>query len=1001
MADRVVKYVLRGDISQFAASMRAAGASTKKLADDLTATDRAATKSRQNMSTLGQSAGRMGLAVSAGLALAAKAAIDWEQAWAGVTKTVDGSDAQMAELEQGLRGLAKTLPATHSEIAGVAEAAGQLGVAREDILSFTKTMIDLGVTTNLSADEAATAIAQFMNVMQTAPADVDNLGSALVALGNDGASTERDIIMMAQNIAGAGKIVGASESDILALSNALASVGIEAEAGGSAVSKILIDMSTAVQTNSESLKTWASVSGQTTAEFAANFSQDPVAAFDAFTQGLGRINAEGGDVFSLLESLGQSDIRVTRAMLGMANSGDLLSKSLETGSEAWRSNTALAAEAEKRYATTGSQIKVAWNQIKDAAIEAGDVLLPVIAKVASGVSDIADAFGSLPGPVQTGVVALGTLAAGGLLVTSALAKIIVSVGTTRTALDGLAISGTRAGVAMTAIGRGAAGLAAFWAGAAIGDKIGERNAKGIDKMAASLEHLGKTGKVTGDLAGLFGDDLHGKAVRFGKDLGSIGDAVKSFAGYADDNSLTESLKFFGSFGQSAGITQQAEAIGDLDKAFAELSRNKPDAAIEAFAKLRDRVLETGGSTRDLENAFPTMVGLLRSASEAAGGTSDATKFLKGNLDDLAPVAGAAAEEAKAAAEALEALKQSTRDAAMSFFDFNANLDTSKVSLGAYIKDLEATAKAQADWAENVIKATARGLNPDFIKGLEEQGPEGAKRLAELADASEKEIARINAAFDNLQGTGAVLAEVMAKVPPTVLTQFKISGTEESVQKAVDLAHKYNLTPDEVKTVMEALDVASPKIAKVVTRMRQLDRIKAMPLISVTDAATGKIRQIQQYINGMHGKTVRIAVVGGAPGGITTNADGNLYVRGRAMAFAGGGTYENHVAQIGDGQVTRFWNEPETDGEAYIPFAMSKRKRSQQIAMETVSRLGGVAHFANGGTTGGSSGNDSPFDSRLLASALATATERAVTKSLSGATFHMAKDGSIRLKTMRG
>lgn len=991
MADRVVKYVLRGDISQFAASMKAAGESTKKLANDLTSADKGAAKTRANLSTLGNTATKAGLVMVAGAGLAVKAAIDWESAWAGVTKTVDGSAAQMRVLEQGLRGLATTMPESHAQIAAVAEAAGQLGVAQGDILSFTKTMVMLGDTTNLSADEAATSIAQFMNVMQTVPEDVDNLGAALVALGNNGASTERDIIMMAQNIAGAGKIVGASESDVLALANALASVGIDAEAGGSAVSRILIDMSTAVQTNSESLKTWAKVSGQSTSEFAANFSQDPVAAFDAFTQGLGRINAEGGDVFSLLENLGQSDIRVTRALLGMANAGDLLADSLATGSREWEKNTALTDEAAKRYDTAAAKARIAWNGIKDDAIDAGNAMLPVVAGIAENVSSLTSAFGSLPGPVKSAAGVIASVAGVSLLAAGGLSKLTVSVAANRAAMASLSTDAPRAAAAIGALGKSLGILTAVYAALKVNSKIfAGADTASVEKYTGAILRLSQGGK--GAAKGL--EALaHVKAPSF---LGvTITDDLKGLQDAIDTFDASKWEKFTNSGVGTSKLEAAGKVIGQIDAAMASLVQSgSPQEAAEMFKYYEAQAKKAGLTSEEAMKQLPGYSAAIQGVKNEAEQAGTKVNKFGVSLADTSP-------EAKAAADALEALKQSTRDAAMSFFDFNANLDTSKVSLGAYIKDLEATAKAQADWAENVIKATARGLNPDFIKGLEEQGPEGAKRLAELADASEKEIARINAAFDNLQGTGAVLAEVMAKVPPTVLTQFKISGTEESVQKAVDLAHKYNLTPDEVKTVMEALDVASPKIAKVVTRMRQLDRIKAMPLISVTDAATGKIRQIQQYINGMHGKTVRIAVVGGAPGGITTNADGNLYVRGRAMAFAGGGTYENHVAQIGDGQVTRFWNEPETDGEAYIPFAMSKRKRSQQIAMETVSRLGGVAHFANGGTTGGSSGNDSPFDSRLLASALATATERAVTKSLSGATFHMAKDGSIRLKTMRG
>src|SRR5690606_8515964 len=153
-----------------------------------------------------------------------KAAMDWESAWTGVLKTVDGTPAQLAAVETGLRQLAKTLPASHQEIAAVAEAAGQLGVSTPGIVDFTKTMIDLGETTNLTSDEAATAIAQMANVMglklDGSTDDVQRFGATLVELGNNGASTEKDILMMSQRIAGAGALVGATSGEVLALSNA-------------------------------------------------------------------------------------------------------------------------------------------------------------------------------------------------------------------------------------------------------------------------------------------------------------------------------------------------------------------------------------------------------------------------------------------------------------------------------------------------------------------------------------------------------------------------------------------------------------------------------------------------------------------------------------------------------------------------------------------------------------------------------------------------------------
>jgi TP901 family phage tail tape measure protein len=241
-----------------------------------------------------------GGAIVAGLGMAVKAAMDWESAWAGVRKTVNGSDAELAKLEKGLRGLAQTLPATHEEIAAVAEAAGQLGVQTGNIVDFTRTMVNLGETTNLSADQAATSLAQFMNVMGTAPKDVDRLGATLVALGNAGASTEADIVNMASYITGSAKLIGASDSDVLALANAMTSMGINAERGGGVMTRVMQDVYSAVQSGGDKLDAFAKVAGTSSADFAKAFREDPIRAIDSFIKGLDTVEKSGGNVVSTL-----------------------------------------------------------------------------------------------------------------------------------------------------------------------------------------------------------------------------------------------------------------------------------------------------------------------------------------------------------------------------------------------------------------------------------------------------------------------------------------------------------------------------------------------------------------------------------------------------------------------------------------------------------------------------------------------------------------------------
>ena len=130
----------------------------------------------------------------AGMGIAIKSSIDWEQALAGVAKTTNMSGSELNKMGNEITKMSNTMPFAATEIAGVAEAAGQLGIKKQDITSFTRTMMNLGVATNLTADEAATEFARFANAANMPIKDVDRLGSTVVALGNSTATTEKKLL---------------------------------------------------------------------------------------------------------------------------------------------------------------------------------------------------------------------------------------------------------------------------------------------------------------------------------------------------------------------------------------------------------------------------------------------------------------------------------------------------------------------------------------------------------------------------------------------------------------------------------------------------------------------------------------------------------------------------------------------------------------------------------------------------------------------------------------
>lgn len=317
----------------------------------------------KGMAAVGASIVAAGTAVAGLGAAAIKVGIEFESAFAGVKKTVNASDEQLSALHDGLIDLSKEIPMTAAGLSAIAESAGQLGIDVDNIEEFTATMADLSVATNLTAEEAATSFARFANIVGMSQENFDKLGSVVVALGNNLATTEAEITAMAMRIAGAGAQVGLSEAQIMAFSGALSSVGIEAEAGGTAFSTLISKMSLAVAQGGSALTDFSNVAGMTGDEFREAFEQDAGQAILAFIQGLARINDEGGSAIKTLDEIGLSDIRMRDALLRASGASDVFAEALDIANTAWDENIALSKEAEQRYKTMESRLQLLKNSV--------------------------------------------------------------------------------------------------------------------------------------------------------------------------------------------------------------------------------------------------------------------------------------------------------------------------------------------------------------------------------------------------------------------------------------------------------------------------------------------------------------------------------------------------------------------------------------------------------------------------------------------------------------
>ena len=362
----------------------------KKALEDL---ERRTEKFRQNLEQTGRTLALIGAAATAAFGLAAKSSIDFETAFTGVRKTVTATEEEFKQLEATIRNMAKAdVPINVNELARIAELAGQLGIETPAIEGFTKTIAQLASTTNIVGEQGAQDLARFANIVQMAQGKFGNLGSAIVALGNNFATTEAEMVDISLRLAAQGKLIGLTEAEILAMATALKSVGLESQQGGTAFSRIFAEMEKAAKSGGEELQVFNQIVG---GDFRQMLEQDAAQAVVAFVNGMGEMIERGENVHPVLEQLGFDNVRIRDSLLRAAQAGDLMNNALALSTQAWEENVALTREADLRYGTAASRIQFAKNRLNDLAITVGDTLVPILIRLVGILEPVIDGANTL------------------------------------------------------------------------------------------------------------------------------------------------------------------------------------------------------------------------------------------------------------------------------------------------------------------------------------------------------------------------------------------------------------------------------------------------------------------------------------------------------------------------------------------------------------------------------------------------------------------------------
>lgn len=752
---------------------------------------------------------------------ASEASMAFESAITGVFKTVDATEEQMTAITEGIKEMALRIPASTTEIAAVAEAAGQLGIKTEDILDFTEVMINLGVSTNLSAEEAATALARFANITGATADQYEAMGSTIVALGNNFETTESEVVNMATRIASAGAQIGLTEAEIMGVAAALSSLGLEAEAGGTAMSKLMIDMSAAVATGSADLDDFAAAAGMTAQEFAALFSQDAVGAMSAFFQSLGSM---GDEAIVVLQDMGIEEMRLQDTIRRLSNAQDVFAEATALASKAMRENTALAEEAGKRYATTESKVQLAKNAFDQLKVAVGDALAPALRNLADAGADAfswaADLIEDNPWIVQAlagiagGLTALGVAVAG----VTAYTKVLLPLWQTFSSVLGAASLGPVA-LAIAGIGTALALLAttAEEADTRVKDHLEtvEKSAgayqeisSGIDtendsilRMVGRLKELtaaeGSNADSKGEILALVDSlneaipDLNLAYDEQEKSLNMTADALERLAEaqYADSKreaALERYNELYRENIEGAALLEEAETkLAEAKERLAEVN-----ASYSASQKMHSSLYESEVSNASLAVLeCQEQVEALTAAQEANNAEMASLSATYGdfreNLGMTIEATGSLTEETILAADSvvgkMTELQEAYQEAYTSIYDtmtqqiglFEQVDATATQTVEDMIGALDSQLEFMAEYAANLQEAMRLGVDEGLIKELSDGSIESAKILAAIVEDGGENITELNDKLRAVQDGRIDFADELAKLQ----TGFKEKSSE--------------------------------------------------------------------------------------------------------------------------------------------------------------------------------------------------------------------------------
>ncbi|MBJ7590164.1 phage tail tape measure protein, partial [Aeromonas veronii] len=317
----------------------------------------------------------LGATVAAPVVMAAK----FETAMLGVAKQVDGARDSSGKLtsvyyEMGkqIQQLGREIPLATNEIADMVTAGSRMGVARDQLIEFTRTSAMMADAFELPAGELADSMGKIAGLFKIPIPAIGELADSINYLDDNAISKGGDIIEFLTRTGGVASAVKVTGKEMAALGSTLLTLGERTETAGTATNAMFQKFA-AADKGTKKFKSALKEIGISAAEVQKGMQQDSTATMMKIMDAIGKLPKE-------------KQLGVMVELVGLEHSDTLAKLANNTGE--WRRQLALAnGEAAKgsmsrefaaRLQTTNAQWQLMKNRTSEVAVNIGSVLLPAI-----------------------------------------------------------------------------------------------------------------------------------------------------------------------------------------------------------------------------------------------------------------------------------------------------------------------------------------------------------------------------------------------------------------------------------------------------------------------------------------------------------------------------------------------------------------------------------------------------------------------------------------------